>query len=101
MPPARPLSFTSLTSAAAAPDEKLKDVSVSAVVPVGAARIMFGALQIKSDLANKGAKKVGGGVEYDLFKGFTVYSDIGKMSGNRLSAAATKAQVDLGMRLFF
>lgn len=82
---------------ATGPKEKMKAMSVSARIPLGAVIGKVGYVRFNSNLANQDASKFGFGGEYVLSKRTSLYSDVGKSSGNRLSAAAKKAAFDIGV----
>ncbi len=75
-----------------------KRASISAGIPVGAATVKVGyRKQGAVTGGNKSDNKLGLGVDYALSKRTTVYADMGKSSGDSLSAAAEKTQYDLGI----
>ncbi|MEY4417104.1 MAG: hypothetical protein RIQ53_4397 [Pseudomonadota bacterium] len=74
-----------------------KRASISAGIPVGAATVKVGYRKQGADGTNKSDNKLGLGVDYALSKRTTVYADMGKSSGDSLSAAAEKTQYDLGI----
>lgn len=78
--------------------EKVKAFGINANIPLGAITGKVGYLRYNSDLAGKDATKFGFGGEYSLSKRTTLYSDIGKSSGDRLSVAAKKTAFDIGLR---
>jgi len=82
---------------ATGPFEKMKAMSIGAKIPMGPVLIRTGYVSFNSDLAGRDAKKFGFGGDYALSKRTYLYADVGKSTGDRLSAAAKKAQFDLGV----
>lgn len=67
--------------------------SVSAAMPFGAAVAKIG----YTNWSDENTKKLGLGLDYNLSKRTTLYTDIGKLSGSGASTAAKKAQFDVGI----
>lgn len=67
--------------------------SIGAKVPFGAAALKVG----YTNWSDEKIKKFGLGLDYSLSKRTTLYSDVGKISGNGASSTAKKAQFDLGV----
>lgn len=82
-------------------NETVKALSVGAIVPVGAFRILAGYQRLTSNLTNANANKLGLGAEYSLSKRTLLYTDLGKWNGNRISVANKKTQFDIGVRHAF
>lgn len=74
-----------------------KRASISAGIPVGAATVKVGYRKQGAVGSTEADNKFGLGVDYALSKRTTVYADLGKSTGDSLSAAAKKAQYDLGI----
>jgi predicted porin len=97
-------NYTSSTSTAASPDEKIKVYAGGARVPVralGPVTAVIGFQHVSSNLSNRNANKIGIGGEYLLDKDWMLYSNLGKWSGERVSVASRKTQFDLGVRIKF
>lgn len=96
-------NYTSATSTATSPDEKVKAFSTGVRVPLpfGPMTAVAGYTRVTSDLVNRDASKVGVGLEYQMDKDWLIYSNVGKWSGDRMSVAAKKASFDIGMRIKF
>jgi predicted porin len=86
------------TAGTIGPKEKMKAFSVSADIPFGAFTGKVGYLRLNSNLAGGDANKFGIGGEYNLSKRTLLYTDIGKWSGDRASAADKVSKFDLGIR---
>jgi predicted porin len=67
--------------------------SLSAAMPFGAAVAKVG----YTSWDDENVKKFGAGLDYNLSKRSTVYTNIGKVSGSGATTAAKKAQFDVGM----
>lgn len=67
--------------------------SIGAKVPFGAAALKAG----YTKWSDEDIKKFGLGLDYSLSKRTTLYTDMGKISGNGASATARKTQFDLGV----
>ena len=82
---------------ATAVSEKLKNFVIGVTVPMGAFEGRLGAIRVNSDLAGRDGSKIGIGGKYSLSKRTSLYSDIGKSSGDRFSVAQKKAAFDIGV----
>ena len=82
-------------------DENMKNYSIGVSFPLGQFQGRLGAVKFDSDLNNRDGTKVGIGAVYYLSKRTSLYTDLGKPSGNRFSAATKKAAFDLGMTHVF
>lgn len=67
--------------------------SIGAKVPFGAAALKAG----YTKWSDEDVKKFGLGIDYSLSKRTTLYTDVGKVSGNGVSSTARKAQFDVGV----
>jgi predicted porin len=85
-------------STATSPKEKVKAFSIAADIPMGPVMWKVGYLRYDSNLTGQDATKFGFGGEYNFSKRTLAYADIGKSSGDRLSTAAKKTQMDIGLR---
>jgi predicted porin len=77
--------------------ENMKNYSIGIRAPLGPVTLLAGYLVANSDLANRDAKKFGLGAEYNLSKRTNLYTDVGKSSGDRLTSAQKKVQLDVGV----
>ncbi len=106
-------NYSTIASAAALPDEKIKSFSIGLTAPLGPVLLRTGYLKIKGTAQNgatltggRDASKFGFGGDYNLSKRTNLYSDIGKWSGDRVvpatgatagNTAAQKLQFDFGV----
>jgi predicted porin len=71
--------------------------SISAKIPMGAITWKVGYVNVSSDKVNGDANKFGFGAEYSLSKRTSLYSNIGKASGDRVSGVQEDTKFDIGM----
>jgi predicted porin len=77
--------------------EKMKAMSISATIPLGATLARVGYVNFNSDQNGKDASKIAVGADYNLSKRTNLYYDIAKSNGDRLSDAAKKVALDIGV----
>ena len=86
-----------INNAAGTAKEDVDLYSISARMPVGAFIFKAGYVWGTSDQPNKDANKFGLGAEYLLSKRTSLYSNIGKASGDRAVGALGDSKFDLGI----
>ncbi len=86
-----------INNAAGTAKEDVDLYSISARMPVGAFIFKAGYVWGTSSLPNKDANKFGLGAEYLLSKRTSLYSNIGKASGDRAVGALGDTKFDLGI----
>lgn len=74
--------------------DKVKRWSLGGLFPVGAAVIKVGYTRWKDEEI----RKLGVGVDYNLSKRTSLYSDLGKVGGDAATDAAKKVMFDVGLR---
>ena len=77
--------------------EGIDAYSISAKIPMGAFTWKVGYLGVSSDASNGDGYKLGGGVQYDLSKRTSLYSNIGQAGGDRPTGTQEDFLFDIGV----